>query len=717
MSKHSFLFLGASVIGLAAAPAYAQTADAAPDATAQSGGAEQAASDEIVVSGTRLSDSIATYPGSVSVVNRQDIEDQLAVTRDIAQILSNQVPGIAPGNDTAANVDQSLRGRPMRIFIDGIPISNPLRDGGRDVRLIAPTALGGIEVIRGASALYGQGGAGGVVNYVTKNGSASDEWKFRSEAGTSFSTEHVSDSFRPFISQAASGGIGGFDVNLVGSYEWVNSQFDANGERLPPDPNLFGGIADSDIINLYGKVGYSFAGTQRFEAMVNYYDQTQDTDRVVVPGSIADGIAATSEIGEADPRALDQMNRNLISYFAYSNSDILGGSLRSQVYYVKNKAVFAFEPTRLDGTQTAINSEKYGFQTDVKTYLDSLGLPGGLLLWGVDLSRDTTDQPLIPLTEIDGRTFAPPMQQTNYAAFAQANVPVTDWLTLRAGIRHDEFSLKIDDFIAGLNGQAVSGGTLKYSATPVNVGVTFEPTAGLQLYASFSQGFSVPDVGGIFRRSAFDTVYALQPKAALVNSYEAGTRFEIGSVKGSLAYYISHSKLGSSYSIDAANPTEVLISRDAQRMEGVEATLDGKIGMATQWGMTFAWVKGEHDTDGDGKVDTPLSGRQIPPVLINGYLAHDFDDSWSARVQFAYTGDRNKFPDAPVGNFYTGEVDSTFRVDASTQKDFGALDVTLGVQNLFNADYFTVTSQMLNRDDRYAKALGRTVFVKFGFEY
>lgn len=340
-----------------------------------------------------------------------------------------------------------------------------------------------------------------------------------------------------------------------------------------------------------------------------------------------------------------------------------------------------------------------------------------MLLWGFDLNRDTTEQPLIPQTAIDGRTFAPLMEQTNYAAFVQADLPLTDWFTLRAGIRHDEFVLKIDSFIAGLNDQAVSGGTLKYGATPVNIGATFEPVTGWQVFGGFSQGFSVPDVGGIFRRSAFDTVEALKPRAAMVDNYEVGTRFDVGSLKGSLAYYVSKSKLGSSYSIDPNNPTEVLINREAERIEGVEATLGGNFGEATNWGLTFAYAKGERDSDGDGKVDAPLSGRRIPPVLINGYLAHEFTDTWDARIQFAFNGDRNKFPDAPIGNFYTGAVEDTFRVDASTSKDFGAVDLTLGVSNLFNADYFTVTSQMLNRNDRYAKALGRTVFIKLGFDY
>ncbi|HKY82796.1 TonB-dependent receptor [Novosphingobium mathurense] len=697
----------------AAALAFPVSVQAAENEDDQSGPAD------IIVTGTRLSDSVQTFPGSVSVVSEDEIQSQLATTRDIAQILSFSAPGVAPGNDTAANVGQSLRGRPMRIFIDGVPVSNPLRDGGRDVRLIAPTALGGIEVIRGSSALYGQGGAGGIVNYITKNGAASDQWKFRTEIGTSFSTEHFGDSMRPYIFQSASGGLGGVDINVNGSYERVNGQFDADGKRLPPDPNLFGGIADSDIYNFYGKVGYDFGGTQRIEAMANYYQQTQDTDYVVVPGNIAQGIPAGAVKQAQDPRALDQRNRNFVSYFAYTNSDILGSSLRSQIYYLKNYSVFGFEAARLGGTQTTIESQKYGLQTDFKTRLDGLGLglDRGLILWGFDINRDITEQPLLPLTAIDGRAFAPPMRQTNFALFVQADLPLTDWFTLRAGIRHDEFRLKIDPFVAGLTGVAVEGGKLSYGATPVNIGATVELTEGVQIFGGFSQGFSVPDIGGPFRNAQFSSIDILKPKAAMVNNYEIGTRLNIGGVKASAAYFISTSKLGTDFVINPLALTEALIIREKERIHGFEATLDGKLGEATRWGLVFAWSEGKRDADGDGKVDTPLSGRRISPETLNGFIEHDITDRWNARLQVAYTGGRDKFPDGPVGTFYTGKVEPTTRIDASTSIKLGPTDITLGISNLLNNDYYTVTSQMLNRNERYSKALGRTILVQIGIDY
>ncbi|WP_332769543.1 TonB-dependent receptor [Phenylobacterium sp.] len=689
---------------------------------AQAAAAEDAPSKElaeVVVTGSRLSDTIQTFPGSYSVVGEEAIAGQLATTRDIATVLAFNVPGLAQGNGTAANVEQGLRGRPVRIFIDGIPISNPLRDGGRDVRLIAPSALARIEVIRGASALYGQGGAGGIINYITKSGSAADEWAFRSEAGTSVSTTHRKGSFRPYVFQSATGAIGGFDVNINGSYERVNSVFDANGRRLPPDPQLFGGIADSDIYNLFGKVGYNFGDDQRLEAMINFYQQEQDTDYVLVPGSVATRTPTSTVKGAQDPRALNQENRNIVSYLAYTKGDVLGSSFHAQLYYVENYGVFGFEPARLGGTQTTIDSEKIGLQTDFRTKLGFLGFEDGLVLWGVDINRDTTEQPLLPLTNIpgDGRTFAPPMEQTNYAAFVQVELPVTDRLTFRAGVRHDEFRLKTDPFVAGLTGVRVDGGELEYQATPINLGGTFQLTEAIQLFGGFSQGFSVPDVGAPLRNARFTSLEALKPEAAMVDNYEIGLRGRWSNIRFTAAYFQSRSELGTDFVIDPLHPTEAQILREKERIEGVELTVDGDFGPETRWGANLSWAEGKRDATHDGKLDTPLTGRRISPEQFNAYLEHDITPDWLVRVQMAYTGSRNKFPGSPVGAFYTGKVEPTTRIDAMTEFKVDRADISIGVSNLLNSDYFPVTSQMLNRNDRYSKAEGRTLFVRVGVNY
>jgi iron complex outermembrane receptor protein len=61
-----------------------------------------------------------------------------------------------------------LRGRQVLVLIDGIPQSTPLRNGARDLRVIDPSAIERVEVIKGASAIYGNGADGGIINYITK---------------------------------------------------------------------------------------------------------------------------------------------------------------------------------------------------------------------------------------------------------------------------------------------------------------------------------------------------------------------------------------------------------------------------------------------------------------------------------------------------------------------------------------------------------------------
>lgn len=61
-----------------------------------------------------------------------------------------------------------MRGRSVLVLIDGIPQSTPLRAGGRDIRSIDPSVIERVEVIKGATAIYGNGAEGGLINYITK---------------------------------------------------------------------------------------------------------------------------------------------------------------------------------------------------------------------------------------------------------------------------------------------------------------------------------------------------------------------------------------------------------------------------------------------------------------------------------------------------------------------------------------------------------------------
>ena len=53
-------------------------------------------------------------------------------------------------------------------MIDGVPQSTPLRNGSLGIKTLDASAIARIEVIKGATSIYGNGVAGGIINYITK---------------------------------------------------------------------------------------------------------------------------------------------------------------------------------------------------------------------------------------------------------------------------------------------------------------------------------------------------------------------------------------------------------------------------------------------------------------------------------------------------------------------------------------------------------------------
>uniref|UniRef100_A0AAU6WR34 TonB-dependent receptor plug domain-containing protein n=1 Tax=Chryseobacterium endophyticum TaxID=1854762 RepID=A0AAU6WR34_9FLAO len=109
-------------------------------------------------------------------MSQKQIQSQLTVNSDITNILQYTVPSLATSSGMTTNSGQTLRGRQVLVLIDGIPQSTPLRNGSRDIRSIDPSVIERIEVIKGATSIYGNGSDGGIINYITKK--SNDEKRF-----------------------------------------------------------------------------------------------------------------------------------------------------------------------------------------------------------------------------------------------------------------------------------------------------------------------------------------------------------------------------------------------------------------------------------------------------------------------------------------------------------------------------------------------------------
>lgn len=64
----------------------------------------------------------------------------------------------------------NVRGRPLVVLVDGVRL-NSSRTDSRQLDSIDPFNIDRIEVISGATSLYGCGSTGGLINIVTKKAS------------------------------------------------------------------------------------------------------------------------------------------------------------------------------------------------------------------------------------------------------------------------------------------------------------------------------------------------------------------------------------------------------------------------------------------------------------------------------------------------------------------------------------------------------------------
>ena len=131
--------------------------------------------ERMIITGSRSVERIDEVPSSVTLIDNKMLKQDMLISSELQNILAFRVPGMAPSSGTSSNSGQTLRGRKALIMIDGVPQSTPLRNGQLGIRSIDAGAIERIEVIKGATSIYGNGASGGIINYITKKASSDDK--------------------------------------------------------------------------------------------------------------------------------------------------------------------------------------------------------------------------------------------------------------------------------------------------------------------------------------------------------------------------------------------------------------------------------------------------------------------------------------------------------------------------------------------------------------
>ncbi|MGV2872804.1 TonB-dependent receptor [Colwellia sp. E150_009] len=718
-----------AIVGLtfAGTSTYAQERGVSEDVTVK-----EKETEVIRVTSSRLASTLSTMPGSVTVVDQEELQKQLAVTSDLGAILGQMVPGMGTSSASPSNVETSLRGRKPVFFIDGVPITPTLNEVGREMRMIDPGAIERIEVVRGSSALYGNSAGAGFINYITGAGQKGAT-EIAVEIGSQFSVSEFGDGQRPSVRLSATGGDDEIDYRTVVFYEEIGGFFDSDGDRIAPIPNGFSGLADSKIYSLYGKIGIDME-EGRIEFSANTYNQKQDTKYTLENGDVSEGIKATAVLkGDDAFEEADQFHENSVFNLSYSHPDFLGSRLNSQLYYQNSKSVFDYSATKFPKAektsgQSDTTSDKLGVRIDLRTQLPQLN-NGAELLWGIDILKDKTRADLV-----DGRTYAPPQELNSQAIFAQLLFEPIENLNLTIGVRHERSQLELKDFTSLLTYAEssivkddegnityaelsnVTGGTLDYDATPINIGVTYDLSSDFNVFAGFSQGFQITGVGRELRSwPEHVNVEILNPDPNLIDSYEIGARKSWDSLSGTFSVFYTDSSNGLSYRADPTNPDAAIVDRAGDKVYGFELTFDADLTENLSFGGTYAWLEGKADKNGDGSFDDYLQNRRIPPQMLSIFLEYDNGGDWITHLQGLYSGNRDRFPDSTA--FWEGNINSFTTVDLSVSGKVGPGTLIIGLSNMLNEDYYTHVSESAQQDSRYSKAPGATASIRYEFKF
>ncbi|KHT37884.1 TonB-dependent receptor [Pectobacterium carotovorum] len=688
------------------APAYAQD-----DTTKK----DEASGDEMVITASRSNIQQQKAPQVVTVITKEQIEQQMQVTSDSSQILSNLLPSFSPSRQKMSGSGETFRGRAPLVMIDGIPQSNPLRPTGREMHTIDFSMVERVEVIHGASATNGLGALGGVINIITRrpeNGSFNQHVNVQ----TTLPTEKIRGETASYkTTYRVDGREDYLDYLFSIGYENQGLYLDGNNRPVGVD-NTQGDTMDSRSYDLLAKVGYWLDDYQRIQLSVNRYHIKGENNYLSVDGIRTQGIPTTSVRGTPPGEAPN--NSIWTSGLTYEHHDLAGMKLSALLFNQRYEALFgatnssSFQDTTIAPDKTLYDqsrsvANKYG--TKLALTKDDLLDDTLKVTVGFDTLYDKGKQDLY-LTK---RTYVPEMEYTSYSPFIQGEYQLLDNLVLHGGVRHEATKLKVDSFqaVAANNRVAVEGGSLKFNETLYNAGAVYSITDSVDLFASYSEGFGMPEVGRVLRAIdnpgvSLSDFTDLQP--IVTNNVETGFRVKKDRFDFEANYYQSNAKMGDRVEARGDNFVSV---REKTRIQGFEVKAGYQINERHKVNASYAHSEGKYDSNKDGKVDKKLNGLNIAPDRLITSWSANWNDQWSSFVQANYAFGRS-FDDAGMA------FDGYLLMDAAVgyKLPYGRLNVA--VANLLDKQYITYYSQAgLVNNTRYFSGRGRTVTLGYSIDF
>jgi len=678
---------------------------------------------EVIVSATRSRRSIATMSPSVVVIGPDQIETQSAKNSDITNVIRNNVPGFMFDDQSLIASTETFRGRDVQVLVDGVARNTPLRNSSRILSMIDIAQVESIEVIPGSNAMNGDGATGATINIITKTGEVGKN-VFVVDGHVRSYTDDIGDSFSPSLTLSGSGGVGAVDLAASVTASKTGNAYDGYGNQVPSDAMLGqGGFDNAEDLNVFGKAGVTLAEGHRLFLSSEVVRFRQDieyfSDLSTDPISVNYNAPYTGQ-------PLEEESQYFTGGYEFDFGKIGTGDLKLfyndsykqaalsdyDVNYNDRQLLLPGSTTELDPLgQSVIDTVKYGVKLSTDTDLDVV-YDGMTLTWGGDLTFDD-----VKYESVSGRDLGAPMDQEGKAVFAQLSAPVTKYVDLSGGVRYEKYDLTVDDFlrpnylyrqgVTTIAAAQFTGGNTSYSAVTYNASAVVHWTDRFDTSLSYSEGFSIPDVGAYTRRAGVTGVALnfadIDVEASKVKTYELAARYDGTDFRTTGAVYMSTNERGDNF--DSSTNT---LSQEKERIIGAELTGEYDISDDTYIGALASYVEGRYDTDEDGDLDSWLPNNRIPsPFRFTGYVDSYVWGDLNMRFEGTYTAARTKIEDAKIKPSLVFNLSGNYPLLGGTAR--------FGIENILDTSYENPAATALRG---YSVAgHGRTVLIGYRREF
>ena len=707
----------------------------------------------IVVTATRSAKSIADIAGTVYSIDQAEIEKQANAGRSTADIIGFLIPSLTPSSGTTSNYGMTMRGRAVQYMIDGVPQTGS-RDSSRQLNSISPNSIERIEVVSGASSIYGAGATGGIINIITKKGS-DDALSFESKLGVTSGDNIRSDAMAYEAFQSVAFNQGDVSGYLGASYNKRGEFQDSHGERIGPEVAQTD-RQDTETVDVNGRLSWQFTDNQKLSFGAQYYNDEQDSEYGPDYGTgLAVLFGAEPTLDAVKGLDLDTQPRTKRSNFnlQYEHQDLLGQILNAEAYYRSETGRFypsanylAHSAIPSGGTYIVTQSETdidvWGARLALQKAFD-LGSRSLNLTYGMDYDFEQGSQTAqqynlgtfmasngLTLDPQNEYVFGPDVDTSKFGLFLQTQFDVTDRLNLQAGIRHERIDSEVQDSIPYSEAMvadaiptytpvALNGGTIKHDATLFNLGAVYHLTDAQQVFANFSQGSSLPDIQRMLRDvPASFTVNSQTIDPIKVNNYELGWRVQAeNGLNASVTTFYNDSD--KSLKFGRPNYTIEVLDTD-ERVYGVEGNLSYRLQPNWTVGGTMAYTRGQFKNTA-GKWQE-LDAIRVAPLKGTAFSEWQFNNDMSLRVQALAIGgtDKAKKDAVKYGSTVPAEINGFATMDVIANAKAGPGTVGFGVYNVWNTDYKSVYSQAVESVYGAISSLpaqGRTYGLSYTLKY